>query len=70
MRVNELKAEIVRNGLTIEQFADSIGIGRTTLWRKLNNPNNFTLGEIVNIKAGLNISGTRILEIFFTDKVS
>lgn len=70
MNVNELKAEIVRNGLTIEEFADSIGIGRTTLWRKFKNPDIFTLGEIDRMSSELNIDGVRLMEIFFTDKVS
>lgn len=70
MKLNELKAEIVRNGLTIEQLANEMGIGRTTLWRKFGNPNNFTLKEIIDIGEILNVSGERILEIFFTKKVS
>lgn len=70
MKLNELKAEIVRNGLTIEQLADEMGIGRTTLWRKFSNPNNFTLKEITDIGEILNVNGERILEIFFTKKVS
>ena len=70
MKLNELKAEIVRNGLTIEQLADEMGIGRTTLLRKFGNPNNFTLKEIIDIGDILNVNGERILEIFFTNKVS
>lgn len=70
MKLNELKAEIVRNGLTIEQLADKMNIGRTTLWRKFGNPNNFTLKEIMDIRKILNVSGDRILEIFFTNEVS
>lgn len=70
MKVNELKAEIVRNEMSIEGLADAIGIGRTTLWRKFNNPDNFTLEEITKIGEILNIDGNRLLEIFFNKKVS
>lgn len=70
MNVNELKAEIVRRGMSIEGFADAIGVSRTTIWRKINNPNTFTLEDITKIGQVLEIEGKRILEIFFTDKVS
>lgn len=70
MRANELKAEIVRNGMTIEELADAIGIGRTTLWRRLSNPGSFTLKEITNISKILKVNGNRVLEIFFNEKVS
>lgn len=70
MKINELKAEIVRNGLDIESFADSIGVGRTTMWRRFGNPDTFTLGEITSMAKVLNLSGTRIIEIFFDEKVA
>lgn len=67
MKPNELKAEIVRNGLVIETFADKVGIGRTTLWRRLKNPDEFTLGEILKMADVLNLPKNRITEIFFTN---
>ena len=70
MQVNELKADIVRNGMSIEGLADALGIARTTLWRKFNNPNSFTLEEITKIGEILNIDGNRLLEVFFNKKVS
>lgn len=70
MKLNELKAEIARNGFTIERLASEMGISRTSLWRKFNNPNNFTLKEITDIARILNVNKQRILEIFFTEKVN
>jgi predicted DNA-binding protein (UPF0251 family) len=70
LKLNELKAEIARNELTIEDLADKINISRTTLWRRLNNPSEFTLTEICKIKAILKLSGERIIDIFFTDEVA
>lgn len=70
MKVNELKAEIVRNGMTMESFADTAGIGRTTLWRRLGNPDEFTLAEIISTAKTLGLSGEKVQDIFFTDKVS
>lgn len=70
MKLNELKAEIARNEITIEQLAEKMGISRTTLWRKFNNPDSFTLKEISDITRILNVNKQRVLEIFFTEKVS
>lgn len=70
MKLNELKAEIVRNGMNTEEFADKIKMEKTTLWRRFNNPDNFTLDEITRIAEVLNIKGNRIIEIFFADEVS
>lgn len=44
LRVNELKGEIKRNGLTLAETAKLIGISETTLWRKMKN-NSFNLNE-------------------------
>jgi transcriptional regulator with XRE-family HTH domain len=70
MQPNELKAEIVRNGLTIEELANKANISRTTLWRRLANPDEFTRAEINAIAKTLNLSGQKVLDIFFTSKVS
>ena len=70
MELNELKAEIVRNGMTIEEFSDKTKITRTTMWRRFNNVEEFTLAEINNIANALNLNRTRIMEIFFSIKVS
>lgn len=70
MRLNELKAEIARNELTIEKFADKVGIDRTTMWRRFKNAGDFTLAEISRIAKELNLTGTRVLEIFFAEEVA
>ena len=70
MKINELKAEIVRNGMTIEEFADKAGIKRTTLLRRFNNSGNFTLTEITKIADVLNLTKQRIIEIFFSEEVA
>lgn len=70
MKINELKAEIVRNGLTIEKFADKAGIDRTTMWRRFKEPDDFALKEITSMSKVLGLNGTRILEIFFNDGVA
>lgn len=70
MKLNELKAEITRNELTLDELAERLNMARTTLWRRFNNPNEFTLAEITNIAGELNLDGKRVVEIFFNEKVS
>jgi DNA-binding phage protein len=70
MRVNELKAEAVRKGLTIDEVAEKAGIKKTTMWRRIQDSGNFTIKEIESIANTLDLSGIKILEIFFDEKVS
>lgn len=70
MKISELKAEIVRNEMILEEFADKAGIERTTLWRRFSNPDSFTLGEITRMAKLLNLNAQRVVEIFFTDYVA
>jgi len=70
LNVNELKAEIVRNGMTIEEFADRTGIKRTTVWRRFENTDGFKLKEIKIIAKVLKLNSERVVDIFFTDRVS
>ena len=70
MRVNELKAEAVRKGLTIDEVAEKAGIKKTTMWRRIQDSGNFTIKEIKSIANTLDLSGIKILEIFFDEKVS
>lgn len=65
MQVNELRAEVVRNGMTMEAVAAAIGMRRSTLWRRFQHPDEFTLAEIIKLKAALRLDGQRILDIFF-----
>lgn len=70
MKLNELKAEIVRNDLTLEELAKLTNMTRSTLWRRFNDPDGFTLGEITKITKTLKLDGPKVVDIFFADKVS
>jgi|LSQX01.2.fsa_nt_gb DNA-binding phage protein len=70
MQINEFKAEVVRKGMTLDDIATKTGMNRTTLWRRLNNPDGFTLKEIKHLKYALDLNGQRVLEIFFDPEVS
>ena len=70
MNTNELRAELVRNNLTIEQLAVKLGMSRSSLSRKLSGNTTFTHPEMVKLKEVLNLSDEKMVIIFFTTKVS
>lgn len=62
MDVNGLKAEIKRNGYTLQETAGLIGISTSTFWRKLRN-NTLDLCEAEKLIQVLNIQNPG--QIFF-----
>ncbi len=64
MKVNKLKGKIVEKGMNIESLARSVGIDRTTLYRKLNNTEKITIGEASKIKDALALSDADAYDIF------
>lgn len=71
MNVNKLKGKIVENGLNVSQLAVSIGVDRTTLYRKLtSNGETLTISEAEKIAKVLNLSMEDVKAIFFTDFVA
>jgi len=70
MLVNEFKAEVVRNGMTLEEVSKAIGINRSTMSRRFNEPGEFTLSEIQKIRGILRLDGDQVLRIFFSHEVS
>ena len=63
----EFKVELVRNGITLPQVAEALGISRSALWRKLHGISDFTRAEIVAACNLFDIGADRMLEIFFDD---
>lgn len=63
--INELKAECVRNGLTLENLAVKIGVNPATLHRKLSGETEFRRNELQIIKTTLNLNDKQFLSIFF-----
>ena len=70
IKINDLKAEITRNGLTFEQLAVALGISRSSLSRKLRGLTTFTHPEMIKLQKTLNLTGEKMVEIFFTERVS
>ena len=64
MNVNKLKGKIVEKEKNPEMMAEMLGISRASYYRKLNNPEEFTVGDIVRMKVGLDMSDTEACEIF------
>lgn len=64
MKTKVLKAKLVERGINVETLADSIGIGRSALYRKLNNFEKITIGEAIKIKAVLEMTDDEAIKIF------
>lgn len=67
MNSKELAAELARNGLSIPEAANKIGIGKKAFYSKMSGESQFKLWEIQRLKELLALSMERINEIFFAD---
>lgn len=66
VNLNLLRAKIVENNTTQESVANSIGMNRTTFYRKMKtNGSQFTVEEVAGIARVLSLSSTDIMRIFF-----
>lgn len=64
--MNLLKSKIIENGLSVEKIVESIGINKSTFYRKLaNKGENFTVEEVYKIASSLNLSAMEVNAIFF-----
>ena len=70
MNINDLKAEIARNGLSIAKLADMVGMDKVTLYSRVKGETAFKQPEIAAIAQALNLSEEEIIRIFFSDCVS
>lgn len=66
MNISKLKGKIVEKEMNVEVLADKIGVNRATLYRKLANAENITIGEALKMKAALGMSNEEANEIFLT----
>ena len=71
MNVNKLKGKIVENGLSVKEVSVSIGIEKSTFYRKLNNQGEtFTVREINLIRETLKLTKEEAMAIFFMNSVA
>lgn len=67
LNITRLSDKIAQKGLTISALADSIGVNKSTFYRKLNNGgDNFLLWEIESVAKHLGLSQQDIIEIFLS----
>ena len=64
-RKNELRSEMVRQGITNESLAKAINISDSAMYRKMNGESDFYRNEIIAISKILNLNNARMCEIFF-----
>lgn len=64
MNANKLKGKIVERGLNIAKTADLTGINKSSLYRKLNGFDTFTVYEAAKLKEVLGLTNLEALEIF------
>ena len=67
---NEIKKLINEKGYTLASFSKKLGINVSTLFRKLNKCNSFTIGEAVKMCSLLNLTKEQAVNIFFKEKVA
>lgn len=65
----ELKAAMVRKGVTANEISKLIGISRTTFSYKMNNKREFLASEIVAIQKKLGLTNGERDAIFFSGYV-
>lgn len=65
INVAKLKGLIVERGTTQQAVADSIGIDRSTFYRKMKKGGDFSIEEAKGIKEQVPLSDAEAIEIFF-----
>lgn len=70
MNINDLRAEIARNNLSIPKLAELINVDKKTLYSRMNGETNFKQEEISAIAKVLELTSEKIMFIFFADVVS
>ncbi len=65
MNIQKLKSKLVERGINVETLAGKLGIDRSTLYRKLDASEKFTIGEAQKIKTELELTTEEATSIFF-----
>lgn len=70
MKIQELKAEMARENISIPKLAKLINMNKSNLYSRMNGKIPFNQRDIANIARALNLSKDRIMDIFFADEVA
>lgn len=66
-----LKGKVIERGYNLEKLAETLGIDRSTLYRKLNNAGeDFTIKQANEIVSLLKLSSDEAVSIFFNGTVA
>lgn len=65
MNIPKLRGKMVEKGINVETLADHLGINRSTLYRKLEGGEKFTIGDAHKIKVLLELTDEEARAIFF-----
>lgn len=72
VRINEIKAQMKRLGITQKTLARKMKMNPSTLNRKINNENgnNITVAEVLKLADVLEIEKTELVKIFFAGELA
>lgn len=64
MGANKLQVEIMKNGFTMNDISDFLGLTRVLTHRKLSNIRQLTIGEAIRLKELLELTDIEAADIF------
>lgn len=70
VNVSKLKGKIVERNTTQEELATTIGIDKSTFYRKMKQNGNFSIKEVNLIVSALNLSKDEAMSNFFSKTVA
>ena len=70
VNVNKLIEKIESKGISIVKLAKEIGVNPSTIYRRLSNPDTFTIKEVNCIVKLLSLSSVEAVAIFFSENVA
>ncbi|WP_066025427.1 phage repressor protein [Enterococcus mundtii] len=70
INTNKLKGLIVERGTTQQAVADSIGVDRSTFYRKMKKGGAFSIEEAQKMKVEIPLTDQEAIDIFFDGKVA
>lgn len=65
MKILKLRGKMVEKGMNVGSLASAMNIDRATLYRKLNDSEKFTVGEVAKINDVLELTKEEAYDIFF-----
>lgn len=67
VNIKMLQEEIDRQGITVDNIAKTLGIDRSSWYRKKENPAKLKIGEVETLKKMLGLSDEKAIQIFLSN---